>query len=82
MVEHLQHLRVVLQLLRDNNLSAKASKCTFGSSQINYLGHVITGQGVATDPAKIQAIKNWPTPRRVTQLRSFLGLTGYYRRFV
>jgi hypothetical protein len=53
----------------------------FATGKVEYLGHIISGQGVATDPAKIETIQNWQTPKSVTQLRSFLGLTGYYRRF-
>jgi hypothetical protein len=82
MSDHMHHLRAVLQVLRDNSLTAKENKCTFASTQVEYLGHIIHGQGVATDPAKIEPIRSWPTPKDVTQLRSFLCLTGYYRRFV
>jgi len=80
--EHVTHLRSVLEVLRANKLFAKLSKCTFAQSEIEYLGHVINQDGVATDPAKISAIQSWPTPKTVTELRSFLGLTGYYRRFI
>ncbi|PWA55521.1 hypothetical protein CTI12_AA426720 [Artemisia annua] len=79
---HVQHLRMVLQLLRQNTLYAKQSKCVFGADKVEYLGHVITREGVATDDSKIEAMKNWPTPKNLKQLRGFLGLTGYYRRFV
>jgi hypothetical protein len=79
---HLSHLSTVLHLLRANNLYAKQSKCVFAVPQVEYLGHVISGQGVATDPKKIAAIAAWQSPASVTQLRSFLGLSGYYRRFI
>jgi hypothetical protein len=80
--DHVLHLKQVLQILRDNELTAKKSKCVFAVPQVEYLGHVIGAQGVSTVPNKVETIKNWPTPKIVTQLRSFLGLTCYYRRFV
>jgi hypothetical protein len=82
MSNHVKHLRAVLEVLKQNQLYAKFSKCTFGQPKIEYLGHLISGEGVATDPAKINIIQSWPRPSNVTQLRSFLGLTGYYRRFI
>lgn len=80
--EHLVHLREVLALLRHHTLYAKKSKCQFGQMSIEYLGHVISGEGVSTDPSKIASMMNWPIPKNVKQLRGFLGLTGYYRKFV
>jgi hypothetical protein len=80
--EHLRHLKLVLQRLREHKLFAKQSKCVFAAPQVEYLGHIISAQGVATDPKKIEAVKDWPTPQNLTQLRGFLGLAGYYRRFV
>nr|GEV58472.1 putative mitochondrial protein [Tanacetum cinerariifolium] len=79
---HVKHLELVLQLLRRHTLFAKQSKCVFGSTIVEYLGHVITGAGVATDDTKIEAMKHWPIPSNLKQLRGFLGLTGYYRRFI
>ncbi|KAJ9562557.1 hypothetical protein OSB04_007717 [Centaurea solstitialis] len=80
--EHLQHLQSVLQLLRKNSLFARLSKCTFGSDQVDYLGYVISGNGVKADPKKIEDMVNWPKPVTIKELRGFLGLIGYYRRFV
>ncbi|XP_022007185.1 uncharacterized protein LOC110906345 [Helianthus annuus] len=80
--DHLQHLALTLQLLRDHHLVAKMSKCVFGQSQVAYLGHIISAQGVSVDPSKIDAILQWPTPSSVKDVRAFLGLTGYYRRFI
>jgi len=80
--EHEQHLRVVLEKLRQNQLYAKFSKCDFWLEKVAFLGHVLTAEGVAVDPAKIEAVKEWEQPRNVTDIRSFLGLAGYYRRFI
>lgn len=80
--EHLQHLRTVLQILCKHKLFAKASKCTFGTTTVQYLGHIISSNGVAVDQQKIEAVLNWSTPNSVKELRSFLGLTGYYCKFI
>jgi hypothetical protein len=82
MEEHKHHLIIVMEILKANNLFLKESKCSFGTTQVEYLGHVISQNGVATDPKKITVIANWQTPTTVSQLRSFLGLSGYYRRFI
>ncbi|XP_017434719.2 uncharacterized protein LOC108341562 [Vigna angularis] len=79
---HLSHLHSVLLTMRQNSLYAKKSKCYFGVERVEYLGHFITKEGVSTDPAKILAVQNWPIPTSLKQLRGFLGLAGYYRRFV
>jgi RNase H-like domain found in reverse transcriptase len=81
-VSHVQHLKLVLQKLRDNNLFAKLSKYEFGVLEIEYLGHIISSQGAATDPHKTEAMTFWPEPKNVKQLRWFLGLTSYYRKFI
>jgi hypothetical protein len=80
--EHLTHLRRVLSALREHKFYLKSSKCSFAQTQIDYLGHVISREGVSTDPSKTADMLKWPTPTNVTELRGFLGLTGYYRRFV
>jgi hypothetical protein len=80
--EHDKHLRLVLQCLRENKLYGKLSKCSFYQSRIHYLRHVISGEGISVDPAKVEAIMEWPTPTNVTKVRSFMGLARYYRRFV
>lgn len=80
--DHLKHLEEVLQKMESHKLFAKASKCLFGQKQLEYLGHIISDQGVATDPDKVLAMKEWPIPTTIKQLRGFLGLTGYYRRFI
>lgn len=82
MDEHVEHLCEVLTLLREQQLFVKSSKCSFACSTLEYLGHIISTQGVATDPKKTRAMNEWPQPTNVTKLRGFLGLTGYYRKFV
>ena len=80
--EHLLHLREVLKILEANSLKVKMSKCLWGVEKVEYLGHVITKEGVAADPGKISCMLGWPIPKTVRELRGFLGLTGYYRRFI
>lgn len=80
--EHLQHVRVVLELLRKHQLFVKLKKCKFGRVELDYLGHIISDEGVKIDQTKIEAMLSWPAPTTVTELRGFLGLTGYYRKFV
>ncbi|GKC17468.1 putative reverse transcriptase domain-containing protein [Tanacetum coccineum] len=80
--EHADHLRIILELLRKEKLYAKFSKCDFWISIVQFLGHVIDSQGIHVDPAKIKAVKNWASPTTPTEIRQFLGLAGYYRRFI
>ncbi|WVZ81560.1 hypothetical protein U9M48_028917 [Paspalum notatum var. saurae] len=80
--DHLSHLRQVFELLDRDQWKVKMSKCSFALRQIGYLGHVISAQGVSTDPDKVSAIASWSSPTSAKELRSFLGLAGYYRKFV
>jgi hypothetical protein len=80
--EHLDHLRRVLRLLRDNEYYCRLWKCNFGQTQIDYLGHVISEGDIRMDPQKIASVSSWPIPRNVPEIRSFLGFTNYFRRFV
>jgi hypothetical protein len=80
--QHVHHLSLVLQVFRAQSLKAKLSKCTFGQPQVEYLGHILSGNGVQTNPAKIKEVVEWATPSSLKKLRGFLGLTGYYRRFI
>lgn len=80
--EHVQHLRQVFTLLAHDQWKVKMSKCRFAQQSISYLGHIVSHQGVSTDPSKIDSIKQWPQPQNIKELRSFLGLAGYYRKFV
>jgi hypothetical protein len=80
--DHLRHLRAVLDELRRHQLFVKRTKCSFGATSVAYLGHIISYEGVAMDPAKVQAIHDWPPPRSARAVRGFLGLAGYYRKFV
>ena len=80
--EREQHLKIVLQTLREKKLYTKLSKCDFWLKKVSFLGHIVSSKGLRVDPAKIEAVVNWKPPRSVTEVRSFLGLAGYYRRFV
>jgi predicted aspartyl protease len=80
--EHVEHVRCVLDILKENKLLAKMSKCEFFAKEVEYLGHVVSEHGVSVDPAKVKAIRDWPELRTKTEVRSFLGLANYYRRFI
>jgi len=79
---HTHHLQTALDILRRNELYAKLSKCKFWLRKVAFLGHVVSIKGVSVDPQKIKAVTNWPIPKNPTEVRSFSGLAGYYRRFV
>jgi hypothetical protein len=80
--EHEGHLRLVLQKLRDHKLYAKLNKCEFWLKQVTFLGHVISKGGISVDPSKVQYVLSWKAPSSVNDIQSFLGLAGYYRRFI
>jgi len=80
--EHAEHLRVVLDILRKKQLYAKLSKCEFWMDEVQFLGHVIFAQGIAVDPTKVEAVVKWESPKLATEIRSFMGLVRYYRRFI
>jgi hypothetical protein len=80
--EHARHLHVVLQRLREHHLYDKLSKCDFWLKEIKLLGHTISQAGIAVDPDKVQEVMNWKLPMTISQIRSFLELAGYYRRFI
>ena len=80
--EHEYHLRIVLQLLRDHQLYAKFSKCEFWLTEVRFLGHAMSASGVSVDPEKVEAMMSWERPKSVFEIHSFLGLAGYYRRFI
>ncbi|CAL8153028.1 unnamed protein product [Prunus armeniaca] len=80
--EHEEHLRIVLQILRENQLYAKLNKCEFWLRQVKFLGHVISNEGISVDSSKVEAVLNWSQPKNILEIRSFLGLAGYYRRFI
>ena len=75
-------MRIILELLKENRLYAKFSKCEFWLDSVSFLGHVVSKDGVMVDPSKIEAVKSWVRPTNVTELRSFVCLASYYRRFV
>ncbi|GJS71313.1 reverse transcriptase domain-containing protein [Tanacetum coccineum] len=80
--EHDAHLRLILELLKKEELYAKFSKCDFWLSKVQFLGHMIDSEGIHVDPAKIESIKDWESPKTPTEIRQFLGLAGYYQRFI
>ncbi|KAL0536137.1 hypothetical protein IC582_025071 [Cucumis melo] len=80
--EHEEHLHQVLETLRANKLYAKFSKCELWLKKVSFFGHVVSSEGVSVDPAKIEAVTSWPRPSTVSEIHSFLGLAGYYRRFI
>ena len=80
--EHAEHLRLVLEKLREHQLYTKFSKCEFWLKEVGFLGHVISGEGIAVDPVKVQAVTEWLAPTLVGDIHSFLELAGYYRRFI
>jgi hypothetical protein len=80
--EHEKHLIMVLQVLREHQLSVELSKCSFYQKQLHYLGHIISKEGIIVDPKKIKAIEGWPTLRNILEVRKFMDLGGYYRTFI
>ena len=80
--EHEYHLRIVLRLLRDHQLYTKFSKCEFWLTEVRFLGHVVSASGVSVNLKKVEAVMSWERPKSVSEIRSFLGLGGYYRRFI
>ena len=80
--EHEDHLRVVLQRLRDHRLYAKFSKCEFWLTDVRFLGHVVLASGLSVDPEKVEVVMSWERPKSIFEICSFLGLVGYYRRFI
>ncbi|GJT25091.1 putative reverse transcriptase domain-containing protein [Tanacetum coccineum] len=80
--EHEEHLKAILELLKKEQLYAKFSKCEFWIPKVQFLSHVIDSKGIHVDPAKIECIKDWASPKTPTEIRQFLGLAGYYRKFI
>jgi hypothetical protein len=80
--EHNEHLRLVLQKLKENQLYAKLNKCEFWLKEVSFLGYIISEGGISVDPSKVKDVLSWKTPQNVSDIRSFLGLVGYYRRFI
>ncbi|XP_074346714.1 putative mitochondrial protein AtMg00860 [Apium graveolens] len=81
-MKHMEHLKIALEILRKEKLYAKFSKCEFLLKEVHFLGHVVNSEGIEVDPAKIKFFMNWERPKTPTEVKRFLGLAGYYRRFV
>ncbi|XP_020963421.1 uncharacterized protein LOC110265028 [Arachis ipaensis] len=82
MKEQEEHLRIVLQILKEQKLYAKLFKCEFWKEEVKFLGHVVSKEGIIVDPSKVEAVMEWERPTMVTEVRRFLGLARYYRRFI
>lgn len=82
LVDHVDHLKLVLQVLKKNQFLVKKSKCCFAQALVEYLGHIVSAESVHIDQQKIQVVMGWPQPRNIKELRGFQGLTGYYRLFI
>jgi hypothetical protein len=80
--EHIKHIQQVFQTLRDNNLSLKTSKCHFFQQELKFLGHIVSKDGIKPDPEKVQAVNNWTEPKNQSDIRAFLGLTNYFKKFI
>ena len=80
--EHEQHLRIILETLGEHQLYAKFSKCEFWLKEVGFLGHILSAGGISIDPEKIKTVEEWKAPTTQTEVRAFLGLAGYYRKFV
>ena len=80
--KHEDHLRIVLQALREHQLYAKFNKCEFWLTEVGFLGHVVSTSGVSMDPEKVEVVMSWERPKSVFEIRSFLGMARYYRRFI
>lgn len=79
---HVEHLKETLEILKEHKLIITTKKCVFTKTQLEYWGHIVSAEGVKADPSKVKAMVDWPKPKNLKALRGFLGLTGYYRRFV
>jgi hypothetical protein len=80
--EHEKHLRLIMEKLREHKLYEKFSKCEFWLNKVGFLGHIVFVEGVAVDPSKVASVTEWESPKNAADIRSFLGLAGYYRRFI
>jgi hypothetical protein len=80
--EHEKHLRLIMEKLQEHKLYAKFSKCEFCLSEVAFLGHIVSKEGIAVDPSKVTVVIEWEPPKNVREIHSFLGLAGYYRRFI